>query len=929
MRNLLILVCCFTGFIGAQAQTLKPFQQSGKFGFKSGETIAIPAQFDYVSDFQHQLALVQRDGKWGYINTSGDWAIQPVFDRAQPFNNGFAYVEKNGKVGILDTSGTFLVDAEFSNIIEDYNGFHLQNGTLKGYKYKDSTAHIPAKYANIDFHYNITVCQLPSGNYDLYHFNTLILANTPEKVTSNDINYSFRTIRVKENNRYGLLHFTKGWITDRNFAKIEEIYVPEYRIAGREYGFNRIFALHTVDFDLIDFELDNPPIDQITFIKVDGSKLSNIVFNHFESYYEEYQDAVPFDIIKARSGDKLYLMGQDLVFNETKYNSMEQHLEWYIATGVSKYYILNKYKFAVDSFDYVIRPHRQSYLVYDESTDDQLYQEMAVLEPYLIVEKGDPEMPSIAIYDLNERRIISPWINSTLNISTVRTEYGKRAYTYGLGGLMGFYIQGMQVGTEMIYQEDFFFNYFYGKKRDFHFSYVNYGSEKAELFASTALGVKNIGSFDRVFNAITWTKDTMYMDPEINEPYYTSISMFNKYFLVLKNGSKYGVLSWKGKIFEPVYDSLIDNPNPQMILTYQNGLYGSIDLEEGVEIKPFSKEPLVFLSDYLDELKPDYYVRVESENESEKCYIRSNGRKFYCHATDVNFKKIGRKYALVGYSDLNTSNDSEKTIVPPVFKKIEYIGLSNAYKAKNADKKWGIVDFAGDTLVPFIYDQIGYTDYEMSTGEIFLSTRIKKKQGVIGIRKNILIPAEYDEIKQLEFNYETHSAFLVKKENKYGVFGKNGELLLPCQYDQIQVKYTGDNADMQIVGMSGGMVTYITYADYSDVFNARPLTLYNFISGQRGFRVKGMNLEQYDLETGLLELKQDLSNAAINGTEYDISINNGKYGAVDHQGKELIAPEYDFAEFFDGRDEVMIGYQNGVKYYIYVFTKERYTEEQW
>jgi hypothetical protein len=41
----------------------------------------------------------------------------------------------------------------------------------------------------------------------------------------------------------------------------------------------------------------------------------------------------------------------------------------------------------------------------------------------------------------------------------------------------------------------------------------------------------------------------------------------------------------------------------------------------------------------------------------------------------------------------------------------------------------------------------------------------------------------------------------------------------------------------------------------------------------------------------------------------------------------LIEPIYDNARELEY--DVMIGYEDGVKYYIYVETNERYTEEEW
>ena len=56
-------------------------------------------EFDDVGYFKFKegLVAVQKDGKWGYINTKGEQAIECKFDDAGDFKEGFARVQKDGK----------------------------------------------------------------------------------------------------------------------------------------------------------------------------------------------------------------------------------------------------------------------------------------------------------------------------------------------------------------------------------------------------------------------------------------------------------------------------------------------------------------------------------------------------------------------------------------------------------------------------------------------------------------------------------------------------------------------------------------------------------------------------------------------------------------------------------------------------------------
>ncbi len=57
-----------------------------------------------------------RDGKWGYIDRSGTWAITPRFYRAEPFSEGLAAVQpcEDGLWGFIDDQGNGVIKAAFA-----------------------------------------------------------------------------------------------------------------------------------------------------------------------------------------------------------------------------------------------------------------------------------------------------------------------------------------------------------------------------------------------------------------------------------------------------------------------------------------------------------------------------------------------------------------------------------------------------------------------------------------------------------------------------------------------------------------------------------------------------------------------------------------------------------------------------------------------
>ncbi|NNE78146.1 MAG: WG repeat-containing protein, partial [Pricia sp.] len=102
---LLIVVNAFT----ALSQELAVVREDDKFGFidKSG-AYAIEPKFEKADSFSNGLAAANNGDQWGFINTSGEWAIQPEYERVKMFSSGYALVLKDDQWKYIDTSGKML-----------------------------------------------------------------------------------------------------------------------------------------------------------------------------------------------------------------------------------------------------------------------------------------------------------------------------------------------------------------------------------------------------------------------------------------------------------------------------------------------------------------------------------------------------------------------------------------------------------------------------------------------------------------------------------------------------------------------------------------------------------------------------------------------------------------------------------------------------
>ena len=94
-----------------------PFQEegSGKWGFENGNgIIIIDPVYDEVEAFNSsELALVKKDGKYGFIRKNGEPCIPIQFDSADDFAQGLANVRKGSRWGYYNTDGKLIIPLRF------------------------------------------------------------------------------------------------------------------------------------------------------------------------------------------------------------------------------------------------------------------------------------------------------------------------------------------------------------------------------------------------------------------------------------------------------------------------------------------------------------------------------------------------------------------------------------------------------------------------------------------------------------------------------------------------------------------------------------------------------------------------------------------------------------------------------------------------
>ena len=76
--------------------------------------------YDDVKNYQHGLAAVNFNEKWGFIDTTGKEVIEVKYDYVGDFCEGFALVKLNGKWGCVDQTGNVVISFEYDGVKPDW-----------------------------------------------------------------------------------------------------------------------------------------------------------------------------------------------------------------------------------------------------------------------------------------------------------------------------------------------------------------------------------------------------------------------------------------------------------------------------------------------------------------------------------------------------------------------------------------------------------------------------------------------------------------------------------------------------------------------------------------------------------------------------------------------------------------------------------------
>ncbi len=89
--------------------------------------------YDCAFQFHNGLCIMRSwAGKWGMINTQGEWAIEPIYNSICTPTLGYRIVTRGDKYGLIKEDGTVVIPTEydFIRVSSDWKGFVLAKDGL-------------------------------------------------------------------------------------------------------------------------------------------------------------------------------------------------------------------------------------------------------------------------------------------------------------------------------------------------------------------------------------------------------------------------------------------------------------------------------------------------------------------------------------------------------------------------------------------------------------------------------------------------------------------------------------------------------------------------------------------------------------------------------------------------------------------------------
>lgn len=149
----------------------------------------------------------------------------------------------------------------------------------------------------------------------------------------------------------------------------------------------------------------------------------------------------------------------------------------------------------------------------------------------------------------------------------------------------------------------------------------------------------------------------------------------------------------------------------------------------------------------------------------------TDAKKIYIYTLPYLIENYSNKVLDYGYSGISSDFTNQKAILNSVL-----------IVSKKDDKKFGVIDLKGNTILEAKYENIKYLP---SSGDFLVTNN--NKVGIISAKRETKIQILYDSLELIDSDL---GLYVAKKDNKYGVLDSKGNIKVYIEYDQIGIDIT-------------------------------------------------------------------------------------------------------------------------------------------
>lgn len=181
-------------------------------------------------NFTADIMAVEKNGKYGYINRTGQFVVAPDFDYGEDMINGLARVVKHGKYGFINEKGQQIIPC----IYDDASWFNgdraiVTKGLYSGIIDKTGKEIIPLNLGSITSADGITYRVKKDGKWGLMNENGKVIIPAvydSMKELKNQYETFGNYFVVKINNLSGLINTFGEVLLEAKYDKIDLTYMP-------------------------------------------------------------------------------------------------------------------------------------------------------------------------------------------------------------------------------------------------------------------------------------------------------------------------------------------------------------------------------------------------------------------------------------------------------------------------------------------------------------------------------------------------------------------------------------------------------------------------------------------------------------------------------------------------------------------------------